>query len=271
MATDSFYKIELERHQRRYQNILLYLERIRQSGKIKRLTRSQINAIRLSRCLATIKQYLKLATLTTGLCAISNVDLDAQCRMNRLPISNQTTFRTTVDHLSPTFVDIDNDGDLDLVIGYYSGPVNTYINDNGFFKKAYGALNPFDGVDIYVSRPTFADIDEDGDLDAFIGTGGGRIQFFRNTNGIFNEETGNSNPLNGVQDFDNRMVPTFVDIEGDDDSDAFIGLSDGTIQFFRNTNGSLSEVTGSGNPFNGEDVGNSASPTFVDIDNDDDE
>ncbi len=79
----------------------------------------------------------------------------------------------------------------------------------------------------------------------------------------------NSNPFNGV-DVGDFSIPTFVDI----DNDAFIGESDGTINFFRNDGTTSSpiflEVTGSSNPFNGVDVGNFAAPVFVDIDNDGD-
>ena len=58
-------------------------------------------------------------------------------------------------------------GDLDLVVGEYSGSLN-YIENTGtstvpVFVQRTGSANPFDGIDIGdVSRPALADFDNDG-------------------------------------------------------------------------------------------------------------
>ncbi|MBD0362591.1 MAG: VCBS repeat-containing protein, partial [Coleofasciculus sp. C3-bin4] len=67
---------------------------------------------------------------------------------------------------------------------------------------------------------------------------------------------------------------TFGDIDGDGDLDLFIGSSDGTIKYYKNT-GSVSSPrfvvqTGAANPFNGVDVGSYSTPSLVDIDGDGD-
>ncbi|WP_246844041.1 FG-GAP-like repeat-containing protein, partial [Hydrocoleum sp. CS-953] len=83
--------------------------------------------------------------------------------------------------------------------------------------------------------PTFADIDGDEDLDAFIGESDGTIYYFENDgSGNFTEVTGSGNPLNNV-DVGYGSKPTFADIDGDGDFDAFIGERDGTINYFENT------------------------------------
>ncbi len=142
-----------------------------------------------------------------------------------------------------------------------------------------GSSNPFNGVDAgSTSAPTFVDIDGDGDQDAFVGEYGGTILYYQNTGSStaasFSNITGASNPFNGV-DVGERSVPTFVDIDGDGDQDAFIGEGAGNINYFENTgnstNPTFSEVTGASNPFNGVDIGGRASPTFVDIDGDGDQ
>ncbi|MGD1699911.1 FG-GAP-like repeat-containing protein [Dapis sp. BLCC M229] len=143
------------------------------------------------------------------------------------------------------------------------------------FLERTGTANPLNGVDVGDrSKPTFADIDGDGDLDAFIGEEDGNINYFENDgSGSFSEVTGSGNPLNGVN-VGGWSTPTFADIDGDGDLDAFIGELDGNINYFENNgSGSFSEVTGSGNPLNGVDVGleeGRSAPTFADIDGDGD-
>ena len=184
---------------------------------------------------------------------------------------------------TPTFVDIDNDGDMDAFSGEYYGIIkyykNTGTNSAPAFTEQTGSNNPLDGVSLgYSSYPTFVDIDNDGDMDAFIGDYTGTIKYYKNTGTnsapVFTEQTGNpDNPFDGV-DVGRYSVPTFVDIDNDGDMDAFIGETDGPINYYKNTGTNsapvFTEQTGSNNPFDGVDIGNSSTPTFVDIDNDGD-
>ncbi|MGK7922382.1 MAG: FG-GAP-like repeat-containing protein [Trichodesmium sp.] len=174
---------------------------------------------------------------------------------------------------APTFADIDGDGDLDAFIGSKNDFIKYFENDgSGNFTEVTGSGNPFDGVGVvFDAAPTFADIDGDGDLDAFIGGDYGNINYFENDgSGNFTEVTGSGNPFDGV-DVGRDAAPTFADVDGDEDLDAFIGDGDGQINYFENDgSGSFSQVTGSGNPFDGVDVGNASDPTFADIDGDGD-
>ena len=74
----------------------------------------------------------------------------------------------------PTFVDIDNDGDIDAFIGEDSGTINYYkntgSNSSPTFTAQTGGNNPLNGVDVgSASKPSFVDIDNDGDIDVFKG------------------------------------------------------------------------------------------------------
>ncbi len=68
-----------------------------------------------------------------------------------------------------TFVDIENDGDLDLYVSAYMCPNRLYVNqgDGTFKEKAESYGLAYDGASIMMS---FADFDRDGDLDAYLVT-----------------------------------------------------------------------------------------------------
>ena len=68
-----------------------------------------------------------------------------------------------------SFIDIDNDGDLDLFACGYDRPNKCFINDgNGRFTDDATKLNlDFNGASMMMS---FADIDQDGDLDGYLAT-----------------------------------------------------------------------------------------------------
>ena len=171
---------------------------------------------------------------------------------------------------TPTFADIDSDGDLDAFIGESDGNINFYRNDSGTFTSVTGTGNPFNGTDVgSYHTPTLADIDGDGDLDAFIGEYDVNIYFYRNDSGTFTSVIGTGNPFNGT-DVGYNSTPTLADIDSDGDLDAFIGEYDVNIYFYRNDSGTFTSVTGTGNPFNGTDVGSYHTPTLADIDSDGD-
>jgi hypothetical protein len=101
--------------------------------------------------------------------------------------------------------------------------------------------------------PTFTDVDGDGDYDAFVGVKNEEgevfeVRFFENTgtptDPNFVERTGDDNLLDfagpllteygGKYTGITPIAPTFVDIDGDRDPDAFIGTPKGPVHFFEN-------------------------------------
>ena len=171
---------------------------------------------------------------------------------------------------SPTFVDLDNDGDLDAVIGTTSGELLSLANNGGVFSELVGSANPFNGIDVgNDANPVFADIDGDGDLDLVVGNDDGQVLTYRNDGGSYTALAGAANPFDGV-DVGGRATPDFADLDNDGDLDAVIGALDGQLRYFENNAGVFTERTGAANPFDGVDVGVTSSPSFFDVDNDGD-
>ena len=85
-----------------------------------------------------------------------------------------------------TFADLDDDGDLDLVVGDWYGTLNYYENTGSrsqpnFTERTFTA-NPLGGIDVgWLSVPTFADLDNDGDLDLVVGEWDGTLHYYENT------------------------------------------------------------------------------------------
>ena len=143
---------------------------------------------------------------------------------------------------APTFADLDGDGDLDAIIGVFDPYVRYFQNIGDATSPAFvqrtGSLNPFDGFMIgNQTKPAFADLDKDGDLDAFIAEVFGHIYYYQNTGSAtspaFVKRSGSLNPFNNVI-AGQYFAPSFADLDADGDLDAFIGETYGTILYYKN-------------------------------------
>lgn len=157
---------------------------------------------------------------------------------------------------TPTVVDIDGDGDLDLFSGQYDSIVY-YRNDSpmaianlndikftqqtGNFDPQTGNGNPLDSVITNFNNATekrlsvaFTNFNDPNLFDAFIGQGDGKILYYENqgteSEPNFVKETGTDNPFDTYNQLGSVMsgirklpTPTFVDINNDGEVEAFIG------------------------------------------------
>lgn len=179
-----------------------------------------------------------------------------------------TSAFTTIDvgsYSSPRFVDIDNDGDLDIVSGALDGMIYCYINTNGAFSQN---TSLFTGIDVgWQSAPSFADLNNDGFVDMLVcGESAAEAKFYRNTGS--NGFTADNSFLTGVS-VPSYSYPCFVDIDNDGDIDLVFGKISGTLVFYENT-GTLSFPVWQLNNdiFPGVSVKQSSAPTFADLDGD---
>jgi hypothetical protein len=118
-------------------------------------------------------------------------------------------------------------------------------------------------------KPTFVDIDADGDLDMFVGGENGRISSFRN------DGTKNQPRWSFISDYydsievGGKSAPAFADINGDGDFDLFIGNEEGKIIFYQNDGSSTFPLwIRISDNYASMDVGERSIPAVVDIDAD---
>ena len=183
---------------------------------------------------------------------------------------------------APTLGDLDDDGDLDLIAGDYTGHFISLRNDGTpsvpdftFESDPDNQITNYDVGDH--STPALADLDGDGDLDLVVGETSGVFNYFENTgtaaNAVFEPRTGSQNPL-GAFDVGDHSKPAFVDMDRDGDLDVVAGKFDGLTDYFENTGSATAPAfvqrTGAANPMSGDFVAYLSAPAFADLDGDGD-
>ena len=200
--------------------------------------------------------------------------------------------------MTPTFSDIDNDGDLDFFTGNMTGTLTHYENTG---MEVEGGMPQFEFItdswqDIYIvggmrtddrhgaSAITFIDLDGDGDLDLSWGD-----YFQQSLYIIWNSGTPESPEMNEVTTqypsndpiiSAGQNMPTFADLDGDGDDDLFVTVLSGAYGnqlvnnfYYYKNNGSNSApnfVYQTNNYFSTLDIFSNSSPDLVDIDGDGD-
>ncbi len=180
----------------------------------------------------------------------------------------------------PTFGDIDNDGDIDMILGDCSGKIhwveniagagvtcNFSIFKNNFFGLAAPTANAY---------PQLIDVNRDGKLDLLTGRKNGRLYYYQNIGtlavpsfSLINSNFGNVNVKGDPTFFgaDGSCAPFMYDVGGS--YKLLCGSISGRIYYYDNIDGNLA-----GN-FNRIDtnvnkiyVGGQSALQFVDINND---
>ncbi|MFQ5628738.1 MAG: FG-GAP-like repeat-containing protein, partial [bacterium] len=160
-----------------------------------------------------------------------------------------------------SWVDIDDDGDLDLFVVNGSGQNNALYRNNrdGTFTKITDGSIVNDGG--FSRGSSWGDSDNDGDLDVFVANENNELNFFYSNNGdgAFIKMTGNAIAVDAISstgsawaDFDNDgdldLFVANTDLEGIEN---FVYLNDGAGNFTRE---SLFDALGSDAVSNGASV-----------------
>jgi len=188
---------------------------------------------------------------------------------------------------TPAFADIDNDNDYDYFFGALSGKVEFHRNIGDSINYSFEFVTDFyDSVYAFPAGPvpssesrhgysniSFADHDNDNDLDLFFGD-------IFNPNAYFfqNDGTADSSDLNLIsEDFPNVNTSgfnhlVFSDLDGDSDKDMVLGVAQSAqlnnLWILRNQSGTYVEETR--NLITQIDIGSQSMPALADLDADGD-
>ncbi|MFK7895242.1 MAG: FG-GAP repeat domain-containing protein [Myxococcota bacterium] len=188
---------------------------------------------------------------------------------------------------SPHMVDLDADGDLDMVSGQAGGEISYYRNTgsatNANFVLQSGPTNPLDGPSSFMSaldtntrRLAMADVDGDGDVDLVVQQFS-VFFYFENigtpVNPVFLYQTGTDNPFDGLGSTFTAQGLRFHDLDGDSDLDLVLTIGFG-LRYAENT-GSVNApvfelLEDEANPLKEADLNFRPRPAFGDLDGDGD-
>ncbi len=218
-------------------------------------------------------------TLVSRLTLYRNIGTQAQpvfslITQDYAALSGQSLF-----HLMPTAGDIDNDGDVDIIIGNSTGQIHWLENTAGAGNPCNFSVfknNPFGFTTISAeAAPQLYDMDQDGKLDLLIGMKNGRIAYYRNTGtaavpgfSLISNTFGNVNVQGNpsIYGIDGYAVPYFYNDGAG--TKLLVGSISGNVFYYEvpaNLSQNFSLVNASVNNYN---EGAQSAPMFVDVNND---
>lgn len=192
-----------------------------------------------------------------------------------------TRFLKTIDigrETLPVFVDLDADGDQDLILSNKIEQDNFDQGQSYYFENTGSATAPsfefkhtFDFEPAYHYAPTFGDLDADGDLDAIIGTWSKGIGLYMNQGSAESPDLVAESTTYLKLTRGSNATPVLADIDADGDLDLFVGEASGTINYYVNDGTAESpNFTLVSDNYLDIDIGRRSAPALTDLDGDGD-
>ena len=175
-------------------------------------------------------------------------------------------------HFAPAFGDLDDDGDLDILLGNWRDELMLVTNEGSATEPRFVIS---DAAVVTLTRgrnatPTLGDVDGDGDLDLFIGESSGDVNFYRNEGSASAPDFVLDSDKYGGIDAGRRSVPHLVDIDEDGDLDLMLGSEANGLLLYRNNGTPASPEFALDESFS-VPVHPFSAPTFADVDGDGDD
>jgi hypothetical protein len=173
---------------------------------------------------------------------------------------------------APCLHDLDNDGDLDLVLGCTLGCLYYYQNTGTPQVATWAApISNYANVNVGGwSAPTFADLDGDGDKDMLVGSEAGILRYLRRDGPPGSPVWADLGNIPGIN-VGSHATPAFADLDADGDLDLLCGNGSnaGNIYFYRNTGSQYLPVWTLVTPvYQNWDFGDHSAPVFADLNHD---
>ena len=178
----------------------------------------------------------------------------------------------------PSLVDLDGDGDLDLLVANKIEPgtrhtarIFRYENVGGRTAPSFVLRGDLPIRGTYHYAPAFGDLDGDGDPDLLLGSWLARLAWYRNDGGGAGPTFTPVDSAAITITRGSNTTPALGDLDGDGDLDVLIGEASGTLNYYRNdgTRAAPRFVLVS-DRFQDLDIGRRSAPALADLDGDGD-